>query len=166
MPRSVRRFSLLSGVALCAILAGPIAGAQASDNTIRATLNHYGPIICAHENAAGRCTKGEEAAVTNGLDGYPASHERLVRALGHELATLRAMKRTLVGESASSARGAKGRSDIIKGVTLIIDAYAALRHDVQVANGGPVPASKVNPIVNTDKKGRSKLQAGLNLLTG
>ena len=166
MPRSVRRLSLLAGVALCAILGGPIAGASASDNTIRATLNHYGPIICAHQNAAGRCTKGEEAAVTNGLVGYPGTHKRLVRALGHELGTLQALKRALVGESASSARGAKGRSDIIKGVTLIIEAYAALRHDVQVANGGPVPASKVDPIVSTDKKGRSKLQAGLKLLGG
>ena len=166
MPRSVRRVSLVSGVALCAILVGPIAGAQASDNAIKSTLNHYGPIICAQQNASGVCIKGEEAAVTNGLKGYPASHKRLVRALGHELGTLRALKRALVGESASSARGAKGRSDIIKGVTLIIEAYAALRVDVQVANGGPVPASKVNPIVSTDNRGRAKLRAGLRLLGG
>ncbi len=166
MPRSVRRFSLLSGVALCAILGGPIAFAQASDNSIRSTLNYYAPIICAHTTASGICTKGEEAAVTRGLEGYPGSHKRLVRALGREVATLRTMKRKLISESASSAAGSKGKKDIVKGLTLIANAYAALRHDVQVANGGPVPASNVNAAVSTDKKGRKNLGAGLKLLGG
>jgi hypothetical protein len=166
VPRSVRRFSLLSGVALCAILGAPIAGAQASDNSIRATLNHYGPIICARVNASGRCTKGEEAAVTSGLDGYPGSHKRLVRALGHEIGTLQALKRKLISESASSARGAKGKTDIVKGLGLIAKAYSGLRKDVLAVNGGPVPKAQVNAAVNTDEKGRSKLQAGLHLLGG
>ena len=69
-------------------------------------------------------------------------------------------------ESASSAAGSKGKKDIVKGLTLIANAYGALRHDVQVANGGPVPASKVNAAVSTDKKGRKKLLAGLKLLGG
>ena len=166
MPRSVRRFSLLSGVVLCAILGGPLAVAQASDNTIRSTINHYAPIICAHTTASGICTKGEEAAVTRGLEGYPGSHQRLVSALGREVATLRAMKRKLISESASSAAGSKGKKDIVEGLTLIANAYAALRHDVQVANGGAVPASNVNAAVSTDKKGRKKLGAGLTLLGG
>lgn len=166
MPRSVRRFSLVSGVALCAILGGPMAAAQASDNTIIATINHYGPIICAHVNAKGICTKGEEAAVTNGLDGYPASHKRLVRALGREVGTLQAEKRKLMSESASSARGAKAKTDIVKGLGLISKAYSALRKDVLTANGGPVPKAEVTAAVNTDQKGRSKLRAGLALLGG
>jgi hypothetical protein len=164
VPRSVRRFSLLLGLAVCAILGGPIAIAQASDNTIRSTLNHYAPIICAHVNATGRCTKGEEAAVANGLDGYPGSRERLVRALGREVATLQAEKRKLTHESASSAAGAKGKKDIVQALTLIASAYGALRHDVQVANGGPVPASNVKAAISTDQKGRKKLKAGLKLL--
>ncbi len=69
MPRSVRRFSLLSGVALCAILGGPIAVAQASDNTLRSTINSFAPKIVKDENA-----------VKNGLNGYPkagqAAHPR------------------------------------------------------------------------------------------
>jgi hypothetical protein len=166
VPGLVRRFSLLSGLALCAILGGPIAIAQASDSTIKSTLNHYAPIICAHQTTSGRCTKGEEAAVTNGLDGYPATRKRLVRALGREIATLHTLKRKLISESASSAAGAKGKKDIVKGLTLIANAYGALRTDVKVANGGPVPVAKVNAAVSTDVKGRKKLLAGLKLLGG
>ena len=164
MPRVVRRFALLSGVALCAILGGPIALAQASDNTIKGTLNHYGPIICARETASGRCTKGEEAAVTRGLEGYPGTEKRLVRALGREVATLQTLKRKLISESASSAAGSHGKKDIVKGLGLIASAYSTLRKDVLAAHGGPVPAAQVNAAVNTDKKGRAKFLAGLNLL--
>ena len=51
MPRGIRRYSLLLGVALCAVLSGPIAIAQASNNTLVATLNSYGPKIVKDENA-------------------------------------------------------------------------------------------------------------------
>ena len=118
-------------------------------------------------DASGRCTKGEEAAVASGLERIsrePTSDSS--SALGREVATLRTMKRKLISESASSAAGSKGKKDIVKGLTLIANAYGALRHDVQVANGGPVPASKVNAAVSTDKKGRKKLLAGLKLLGG
>src|SRR5205807_9065876 len=51
VPRAIRRCWLLSGVALCAVLGGPIAVAQASDNTLRATLNSFAPKIVKDENA-------------------------------------------------------------------------------------------------------------------
>ncbi|MGO9887234.1 MAG: hypothetical protein ACLP0L_04885 [Solirubrobacteraceae bacterium] len=156
MPRSVRRFTLLSGVALCGILGGPIAVAQASDNSLRATLNSYAPKIVKDENA-----------VRNGLNGYPQGRVKpLIHALTHEIGDLHSLKSKLAHDSASSAAGAKGKKDIVKGLTLIANAYGALRHDVQVANGGPVAAAKVNAAVSTDKKGRKKLLAGLKLLGG
>jgi hypothetical protein len=156
VPSSVRRFSLLSGVVLCGILAGPLAVAQASDNSIRVTLNHYAPKIVK-----------DESAVASGLNGYPQGRVKpLVHALTHEIGDLHSLKSKLAHESASSAAGAKGKKDIVKGLGLIATAYGALRHDVQVANGGPVPASKVNAAVSTDKKGRKKLLAGLKLLGG
>ena len=154
MPRSVRRFSLLSGVALCAILGGPIAVAQASDNTLRATINSFAPKIVKDENA-----------VKKGLAGYPHGKVKpLVRALNHEVGDLHSLKRKLSHEHASSAAGRKAKTDIVKGLGLIASAYGALRKDVQAANGGPVPAAQVNAAVNTDKKGRKKYLAGLKLL--
>jgi len=156
VPRGVRRFPLLSGVALCAILAGPIAVAQASDNSLRATLDSYGPKIVK-----------DEKAVKKGLKGYPAGKVRpLTRALKHEVGDLHTLKSKLAHESASTTAGAKARTDIIKGLGLIASAYGTLRKDVLAANGGPVPAAKVKAAVKTDEKGRKKYLAGLNLLGG
>jgi hypothetical protein len=154
VPRSVRRFSLLSGVALCAILGGPIAIAQASDNTLRSTLNSFAPKIVK-----------DESAVSNGLKGYPNGKVRpLTRALKHEVGDLHALKSKLSHEKASSAAGRKAKSDIVKGLGLIASAYGTLRKDVLAANGGPVPTAQVNAAVSTDKKGRKKYLAGLKLL--
>lgn len=154
MPSAIRRFSLLSGVALCAVLIGPVAVAQATDNTLRATLNNYAPKISRDENA-----------VRNGLIGYPHGEVRpLVRALNHEVGDLHALRNKLNHERASSARGRKAKTDIVRGLSLIAKAYGALRTAVQAAHGGPVPKSQVNAAVATDKNGRKKLLAGLHLL--
>jgi hypothetical protein len=126
VPRSVRRLSLLSGVALCAVLGGPIAGAQASDNSIRATLNSFAPKIVR-----------DETAVRNGLNQYPQGKSQpLIKALTHEVGDLHSLKSKLKHESASSAAGAKGKTDIVKGLSLIASAYSALRKDVLAVNGG------------------------------
>jgi MoxR-like ATPase len=147
---------VLAGVALCAVLVGPVAVAQASDNTLRSTLNAYGPKIVK-----------DEKAVKNGVDvQYPNGHwKKLTRALKHEVRDLRALKRKLAHESASSARGRKAKRLIVKGLNLIANAYAALRNDVLAVHGGPVPKAQVNAAIGTDKKGRKKLLAGLHLLS-
>jgi hypothetical protein len=142
------------GVALCALVIGGVGVAQASDNTLRTTLNAFAPKISKDENA-----------VKNGLIGYPQGKARpLVRALSHEVGDLHNLRNKLNHEKASSARGRKAKTDIVKGLSLIANAYGALRKAVQAAHGGPVPKSKVNAAVATDKKGRNKLLAGLHLL--
>ena len=154
MPRAIRRCWVLSGVALCAVLGGPIAVAQASDSQIVATLNSYSQKI-----------KNDETAVKNGLIGYPQGRVKaLVRALNHEVADLHALKAKLAKESPSSARGAQAKKDIVRGLGLIAKAYGALRGDVQAAHGGAVPVSEVKAAQQIDRKGRSKLLAGLKLL--
>lgn len=154
MPRRVRRFSLLSAVALCAGLGGAIAVAQASDHTIKQTVNGFSPKIVNDENA-----------VKRGLAEYPQGKVRpLTRALQHEVGDLHALTSQLSHESASSASGAKAKTDLIKGLGLIASAYAALRKDVLAAHGGVVPGAQVAAAVNRDKEGRKKLQAGLKLL--
>jgi precorrin isomerase len=152
--RSVRRRSVLLGVAICAVLAGPVSFAQASDNTLRATLNSYAPKIVT-----------DESAVKSGLSRYGKHKVKpLVHALNHEVADLHALKSALAHDSGSSAKGRKAKADIVKGLALIAKAYTALRHDVQLAHGGPVPSAKVSAAVHTDLKGRAKLLAGLKLL--
>jgi hypothetical protein len=147
---------VLSGVAVCAVFGGPVAVAQASDDTIKATLSAYSSKI-----------KHDEAAVKAGLKGYPKGKVRpLVRALNHEVGDLHALKKALRHESASSKKGRKAKRDIVEGLGLIATAYTALRKDVQAAHGGPVPPSEVDAAVQTDKQGRTKLLAGLKLLGG
>jgi hypothetical protein len=155
VPRSVRR-SMLLGAAVCAVLGGSVAVAQASDNDLRTTLNTYAPKIVKDENA-----------VKSGLAGYAQGKVTpLTRALKHEVSLLHALKSKLATESPSSTKGAKAKKDIVNGLGLIASAYGALRHDVVLAHGGPVPAAKVNAAVATDRKGRGKLLRGLKLLGG
>jgi hypothetical protein len=154
VPRLVRRSWVLPGLVVCAVLAGPIAVAQASDNDLRVTLNAYAPKIVKDENA-----------VKKGLSEYPKGKPSpLERALKHEVSDLHKLKKALTHESASSAAGRKGKKDIVKGLGLIASAYGSLRADVLAVHGGAVPASEVNAAVATDKKGRSKLLKGLHLL--
>ncbi|MFZ0381579.1 MAG: hypothetical protein WAL38_27385 [Solirubrobacteraceae bacterium] len=153
MPRSVLRRWVLSGAVVCAVFAGPVAVAQASDNDIRTTLNLYAPKIVKDENA-----------VKKGLKEYRNSSRPLTRALKHEVSDLHALGKALRHESASTAKGHKGKKDIVKGLGLIASAYSSLRADVLAVHGGDVPASEVSAAQATDKKGRTKLKAGLSLL--
>ena len=156
MSRAIRRGWVLSGIALCAVLAGPVGVAQASDNTLRVTLNNYATKITNDENA-----------VKNGLDvQYPRGHwKKLTRALKHEVSDLRALRAKLTAERASTHRGTKAKHEIVRGLSLIASAYEALRNDVLAVNGGAVPVSQVDAAIATDKKGRAKLKAGLKLLS-
>jgi len=155
VPRAIRRFSVLSGVALCAVLVGPVAIAQASDNTLRVILNSYATK-----------TTNDEAAVKNGIDvQYPRGHWRaLTRALKHEVGDLHSLTGKLGRERASTRRGTKAKKEIVRGLNLIASAYSALRRDVLAVSGGAVPASQVNAAIATDQNGRKKLKAGLKLL--
>jgi hypothetical protein len=154
VPSSVRRRLVVLGIVVLGALAGPVAVAQATDNDLRTTLNQYSPKIVKDENA-----------VKHGLAEYPKGKSRpLTRALKHEVSDLHALKSALSHESASSSKGKKAKKDIIKGLGLIASAYTALRHDVLAVHGGAVPASQVNAAVATDKRGRTKLLAGLKLL--
>jgi hypothetical protein len=154
VPRSVSRRLVVLGIAALGALAGPVAIAQATDNDLRNTLNQYSPKIVRDENA-----------VKHGLNEYPKGKSRpLTRALKHEVSDLHALKGALSHESASTRKGKKAKKDIVKGLGLIASAYTALRHDVLAAHGGAVSSSAVNAAVATDKRGRTKLLAGLHLL--
>jgi len=149
---SVRGCAVAAAVAVCAVLAGPLASAQASNATLRATVNSYNSRI-----------RHDEARVLDGLSAYKNHHPApLIRAIRHEVRDLNALKRQLAGESGSTARGRAAKSDIIQGVGLIASAYVALERDVQAPSGfRPVSLAKVRAKVI---RGRAKLLAGLKLL--
>lgn len=156
MPRSVCRRLVLLGVAVCAVLGGPVAVAQASDTTIINTLIAYGPKI-----------KHDEHAIKVGLQEYPKGKVRpLVRALTHEVGDLHVLANQLAHERPSSAKGRKAKKDLVNGYRLVATAYTELRNAVRAAHGGAVSPSAVNAAIATRNKGHAKVLAGFKLLGG
>ena len=154
MARSVLRRWVLPAVIVGAALAGPVAAAQASNNDIRATLDAYAPKIV-----------NDETAVGKGLSEYPKGKPKpLERALKQEVSTLHALKAALRHETASSTKGRKAKKEIVTGLGLIAGAYTSLRADILAVHGGAVPVAQVDAAVAQDKKGRTKLKAGLRLI--
>ena len=152
--RVVARSSLVvSCVTLFGVVGGLVTVARANDNGLRGTLTKYVPNIVK-----------DEQTLKKALPKYVHGRAKpLVRALSHEVADLDTLRSHLNGESASSARGAKAKSLVIKGLRFMASAYARLRKDVQAAHGGPVTAAEVNVAVSMRTRGRTKLLAGAKL---
>jgi hypothetical protein len=151
------RGRLLSAAAVtCAALAGPVAGAQASNATIVSTMNAYGNKIL-----------HDEAAVLNGAADYQKGNAKpLIKALRHEVSDIKTITGKVSPEATSTAAGATGKKDLIAGLDKIAKAYGALATDVSKASSGkPVSNATVKAAVATDKKGRSELKTGLKLLS-
>lgn len=157
MPRSVRRYLLSSGIAACALLAGPVAGAQASNRTIITTFNHWASII-----------KHDDVASTNAVGPYAHHHKvkPLVTALNHEVADLHAFQHALSGESASTGKGHKAKRKIVTGLGLIARAYGTLAREVKAAQPNLISSADAQAAVSTVKRGKADLNAGRKLLRG
>lgn len=156
MPRPVRRRLIVTGVAACVVLAGPVAVAHANDNRIIHTLNVYGPKIVK-----------DESAIKSGINGYAKGRVKpLIRALNREVGTLHTLNFKLRHERASSRKGRKAKRDLISGFRLIANAYVKLRNAVLAAHGGRVSPTAVNAAIHARKKGHAKVVAGLKLLGG
>jgi hypothetical protein len=156
MHRFARRGPLLSSIAACAMLAGPVAGAQASDSTVRSTIGAYN----------GRIAQ-DEARIVNTAATYDKTRNAtpLIDALNHEVRDLRALKGKLTRQSGSTARGRRGRSDVVKGLGLIATGYTALARDVRAASAQkPVTTGEVNAARTADRRGHNLVVTGLKLL--
>lgn len=109
----------------------------------------------------------DEGGVLHGVAAYKKHHASvLVRALRREVTDLRSLRGKLIRESASTARGRRGKSDVTQGLGLIASAYAALARDVAASSRSmSVSRAKVLAAVAADRRGRAKLRAGLKLLS-
>ncbi len=138
-----------------ASLAGPIAGAQASNASIARTLIKANPRIAK-----------DEKAVSKGLKAY--SHGKVkpaVKALRHEVSDIDKLVAVIKRESPSNASGRTAKHEIDHGLGLIAKAYGHLATDIRKAGPGGVPASQVNAAVRTDKKGQRIYKAGVKKLS-
>ena len=98
MHRSVHRRWLLSAIVVGAMLAGPVAGAQASDSTVRATIDAYNTRVAK-----------DEARIVDTAATYDKTRNAtpLVNALHREVRDLRALKAQLGRESGSTLADAR-----------------------------------------------------------
>jgi hypothetical protein len=138
---------------LFGVIGGIVTAARADDNDLRGTLTTDVPNIVK-----------DERTLKDALPEYAHGRAKpLVRALNHEVADLDALRLHLRRESASSARGAKAKSLVVKGLGLMASAYTRLREDVQAAHDGPILLAEVKVAVTMRTRGRTKLLAGARL---
>jgi hypothetical protein len=137
-------------------LSWPVAVAQASNASIVATFN-----------AANGHLNRDEASIRKAVAAYKRDKRPgpVIAALRHEVRDIRNLNRAIKHESASTAKGRRGKADITKGLTLIANSYATLANEIHQAHSGhPVPPSAVAATQQTANRGRTKLIAGLRLL--
>jgi outer membrane murein-binding lipoprotein Lpp len=140
----------------CCALAGPVSTAQASNASIVNTFRAGNARLTRDENKSSKA-----------LNTYIHHHRArpVIAALRHEVRDIRALDRTIKRESASSAKGRRGKADVTLGLTLIANAYSQLANEIKAAHSGhPVSRARIDKTVATDRKGRAKLIKGLRLL--
>ena len=118
---SRRRSLSMAGAAVlaaCAMVGGPIAAqATASDSSIKQDLGRALPKL-----------RHSQTQITSAFAAYKNTHSptRLIKAVMTQDATLRGLQTELRHESASSTDGAHGRTDIVRGLGLLLQSNTKL----------------------------------------
>lgn len=156
MSRRFRRTSLVSSLAACAAVAGPVAAAQASDATLRSTVTRALPAIAR-----------SQTKILNGLSTLDRTHKAaaLIKAINTQDKTLTTLETKLTGEAPSSAAGTKGKADIIAGLKLIVSSNHTVTKELKKASRKQaVSTAQLKAADNAEKAGNRKLNAGAKLL--
>jgi hypothetical protein len=136
---------------------GPVAAADASDATIRATVADAGPKI-----------DRSQAKIIDGLASYQSTHSAaaLIKAVKAQDRTLTALQNRLRPQAASTAHGTKGKADIVKGLALIVKSNKTLVKDLtRSPSGEAVSTAQLKAVTKLAKKGNDDLNAGGKLLS-
>jgi hypothetical protein len=153
---TVRRVSVMSLITGCAVVLGPVAGAQATDATLRATIKNDVPKITR-----------SQAKILDGLATLQksGSAKAIVKAINAQDRNLTALKNRVAGQSSSTSAGSKGKSDVTKGLALIVKSNTTLAGDLSKASSGkPVSKTQVKAATAEVKKGNVEINAGAKLL--
>lgn len=156
MYRTCRRAAASSLLAGGVALVGPIAVAQATDATLRATVKSDIP----------RITRSQ-AKILNGEASLQQSNspKALIKAISAQDRNLKALRAELSREAPSSATGAKAKRDMVAGLKLIVGSNTTLSKDlVKNAKGEKVSKAQLKAAVARDIKGSRDLNTGAKLL--
>jgi hypothetical protein len=154
MSRAVR--ALACGAVLSAVLAGPIAGASASDASIKSVIKSYDSKILVAEghvvSALGEYKKsGDPSGVTS--------------AITASVGVLRSLKSAIAGQSASSPKVKQGKAKFEKGLQKIIVGYQHLKTAFGEKKASPQAAKQQAAIaLSSLKRAKKELNEGAKLL--
>jgi hypothetical protein len=153
MSHRFRRSWAVAPLVACAAVLGPVTAAQASDASLRTTIKAAAPKI-----------DRSQAKILDGIAhlDQTKSATALIKAVKAQDKDLASLQSKLNGESASSAAGTKGKSDVIKGLGLILKSNTTLIADIQA--GKKLTKAEVKTIDNEAVKGNKAAIAGQKLL--
>ncbi|HWD68783.1 MAG TPA: hypothetical protein VG293_01240 [Solirubrobacteraceae bacterium] len=150
-----RRIAAVSLV-LAGIAAGPVAAAQASDATLRTSLRRDLPRIKASQ------LKIRAASLRAQRTHSPSV---LIRAIESQDRNLGSLRRRLRREPASSRSGRRGKADVVRGLTLIVDSNTVLARDLKrAAHHERVSKRRLAAATLSDRRGNRDLLRGAKLL--
>jgi hypothetical protein len=141
---------------LAAVLIGPVAGASASDSSIKALIKGYDAKIIT-----------SEGHLLTAIGEYKTSRnpEHVVNALDNAIGVLRSLKTKIASQSAASAPVKQGKADLVKGLQAVIVAYGHLKVAFGEKAGSPTAAKEnAEKAILAVKRGRVELAEGFKLL--
>jgi hypothetical protein len=149
-----RAFACL--VVLAAVMLVPVAGASASDSSIKSLIkSDNGKIITS------------EGKLLTAIGEYKSTQNAapVVSALDNAIGVLRSLKSKIAKQSAASTRVKKGKADLVKGLQAVIVAYEHLKTAFGEKAASPSAAKEDAEKADLAvKKGRVDLAEGLKLL--
>jgi hypothetical protein len=130
----------------------PVGLAQASDAGLRAAFRAGAPAIVR-----------SQAKILNGVAAAEQSHKigPLIKALNGQDRTLGRLHAKLAGIKPSSKAGARGRADVLNGLSLIIASNRTLLTGLEQKS---LPKAQLRAAAAADKKGNVDLTRGAKLL--
>ncbi len=157
MTTRLRRISVSALLVGCLGVLGPAAAAQATDATIAITFKNDVPKITR-----------SQARVLDGIATLQKSDTvtPLIRAIKAQDRDLTTLRRRLERETASSAGGARGQTDIVTGLRLIVRSNTTLAKDLNKSSRGEsFSKSRLKAASAADQRGSRDIDAGGRLLS-
>jgi hypothetical protein len=141
---------------MCVALVIPVAGASASDASIKGLIKSYNSKLLV-----------AEGHLVSAIGEYKVSRNPapVVSDLDRSITILRSLKTSISGQTAVSTRVKEGKTKLVKGLQAVIVAYGHLKVAIGEKAGSPAAAKenaeKADAAV---KRGRKDLDEGLLLL--
>jgi hypothetical protein len=150
-----------AGIAVCAVivsgtLIGPLAGASASDASIKAVIKSFNSKILV-----------AEGHVVTAIGEYKKSGEAggVKTAIGKSVSVLSALKSKIAAQSASTPKVKAGKAKFDKGLQSVITAYRHLSTAFGEKKASPAAATaEAKVAIEAVNRGRKQLREAVKLL--